>query len=197
AGSSIGLGLLSEGISDLITAVKDGIINRDFSWVAYGIQKAISLTVSIVCAGLSAIKDAAKTAVAGVKQVGSLVTKVTTQSVKEGWKIAAKAIGTEIAKGVAKEIVTQLVDYSVNKALMPSIEEEVMKRVERPLQDALLSNPIVEKMLRLDGYNRSNYYENLIKRKAMELLNPHNEPEHALLIISKGIAMGIASNKIP
>ncbi|CAF5088689.1 unnamed protein product, partial [Rotaria sp. Silwood1] len=41
AGSSIGLGLLSEGISDLITAVKDGIINRDFSWVAYGIQKAI------------------------------------------------------------------------------------------------------------------------------------------------------------
>ncbi|CAF5040034.1 unnamed protein product [Rotaria sp. Silwood1] len=80
---------------------------------------------------------------------------------------------------------------------MPSIEEEVMKRVERPLQDALLSNPIVEKMLRLDGYNRSNYYENLIKRKAMELLNPHNEPEHALLIISKGIAMGIASNKIP
>ena len=197
AGSSIGMGLLSEGISDLITAVKDGIINRDFSWVSYGIQKAISLTVSLVCAGMGAIKDAAKTAVTGVKQVGSLVTNVATQSVKEGWIIAAKAIGTEVGKGVAKTVVTQLVDYGVNKTLMPSIKEEVMKRVEKRIQDALLQNPIVEKMLRLDGYNRNNYYQNVIKTKALELLNPQNKPQHALITISKGIAKGIASNKIP
>ncbi|CAF3462152.1 unnamed protein product [Rotaria socialis] len=197
AGSTIGMGLLSEGISDLITAVKDGIINRDFSWISYGIQKAISLTVSLVCAGLGAIKDAAKTVVAGARQIGSVVTKAGTVIAKNGWKIAAKAIGTELGKGVAKEVVTQLVDYGVNKALMPSIQEEVMKRVEGPLQDALLSNPIVEKMLRLDGCNRNNYYQNLIKTKALELLNPQNKPQDVLITISKGIAKGIASNKIP
>ena len=197
AGSTIGIGLLSEGVSDLITAVKDGIINRDFSWAAYGVQKAITLTVSIVCAGLGAIKDAAKTVVTGVRHVGSLATEAATQSVKAGWKIAATAIGTEVGKGVAREIVTQLVDYGVKKTLMPSIKEEVMKRVESPIQDKLLRIPIVEKMLLLDGYYRNNYYQNLIKTKALELLNPQNKPQHPLITISKGIANGIASNKIP
>ncbi|CAF1368755.1 unnamed protein product [Didymodactylos carnosus] len=150
AGSSFAMDLISEGVGDLIIAVKDGIINRDFSWASYGIQKAISLTVSIVCAGLGAIKDAAKTAVAGVKQAATIVTgtakTVVTTTVKAGWKLAAKAMGTSLAKGVAKELVTQLVDYGVNKALMPCIEEEVMKRIEVPIQNALIANPIVEKM---------------------------------------------------
>ena len=71
-GTSFAMGLMTEGVSDLITAVKDGIINRDFSWASYAIQKAISITVSIVCAGIGAIKDIAKTAVAGVKQAASI-----------------------------------------------------------------------------------------------------------------------------
>jgi preprotein translocase subunit SecA len=196
AGSTVGMGLLFEGVSDLITAVKDGIINRDFSWISYGIQKAISIAVSLVCAGLGAIKDAAKTAAVGVKTVGSMVTKAATETVKAGWKIAAKAIGTELAKGVAKQLVTQLVDYGVNKALMPSIEDEIMKRIEGPIQQALLNNPEVEKMLRLDGLNRNNYYQSLIKKKAIELLNPQNDSEHVLLTITKGIAKGIATTKI-
>ncbi|CAF3254613.1 unnamed protein product, partial [Rotaria sp. Silwood2] len=173
-----------------------GIINRDFSWVSYGIQKAISLTVSLVCAGFGAIKDAAKTAVAGAKHIGSIITKATTETIKQGWVIAAKAIGAELGKGVAKEIVTQLVDYGVNKALMPSIETEVRNRVEVPIQDALLKNSNVEKMLRLDGKNRNCFYQNLIKQKAMELINPQNDLEHPLLTITKGIAKGIASSKV-
>lgn len=196
AGASIGMGLLSEGISDLITAVKDGIINRDFSWVSYGIQKAISLTVSLVCAGLGAIKDAAKTAVAGVKSIGSVVTTTLTTTVKKGWTIAAKAIGTNLAKGVAREVVTQLVDYGVSKALMPSIQDAVMKRVEGPIQQALLNNSNVKKMLELDGFNRNKFYQNLIQQKAMEILNPQNDPDHALLKVIKGIGKGIATTKV-
>lgn len=209
AGSSIGMGLITEGVSDLITAVKDGIINRSLDWASWAIQKAISLTVSIVCAGLGAIKDAAKTAIAGVKAAAGAVKTaalggkvIIEQTVKNGWKLAAKAVGVSIAKGVAKEVVTQLVDYGISKALMPSIEEEVRKRVEGPIQEALTNEmtslgQIVKKMLELDGKNRNNYYQSLIKRKAMEILNPQNNPEHALLTITKGIAKGIASNKIP
>ncbi|CAF1431542.1 unnamed protein product, partial [Didymodactylos carnosus] len=172
AGSSIGMGLISERVSDLITAVKDGIINRDFSWASYAVQKAISLTVSIVCAGLGAIKDAAKTAIAGVKQAAQIATTAVTATVKEGYKIAAKAIGTSLAKGIAKDLVTQLVDYGVSKALMPSIQDVVMGKIEKPVQDALLRNCYVENMLKLDDQNRNNYYQ-------------------------KGIAKGIAANKIP
>jgi hypothetical protein len=192
AGSTIGMGLMSEGVADLITMVKDGIINRNFSWESYGIQKAISMTVSLVYAGFKAIKDVAKTAYAGMK---SIQTAMTT-TVKAGWQLAAKAMGVSLAKGVAKELVTQLVDYGVNQALMPSIQQEVMKRIEKPIQDALLKNPNVKKMLELDGKNRNNYYQSLIKNKAMELLNPQQDKEHALLTITKGIAKGIATNKI-
>ncbi|CAF1398910.1 unnamed protein product [Adineta steineri] len=191
AGTSIGMGLITEGVSDLITAVKDGIINRDFSWVSYVIQKAISLTVSLVCAGLGAIKDAAKTAVAGVKSIG----QVMTTAVKAGWKIAAKAIGTGLAKGVAKELVTQLVDYGVSKNLIPVIQDEVMKRIEQPIQNALLANVRVKKMLELDGANRNSYYEHLIESKAMQLLNSDKQ-QSALLTITVGIGSGIAKQKI-
>ncbi|CAF0923021.1 unnamed protein product [Adineta steineri] len=191
AGTTVGMGLIYEGVCDLITAVKDGIINRDFSWVSYGIQKAISLTVSLVCAGMGAIKDAAKTLVAGVKNIG----QVMTTTVKAGWKIAAKAIGTGLAKGVAKELVTQLVDYGVSKTLMPVIQDEVMKRIKRPIQKALLANPCVEKMLKLDGTNRNSYYEHLIISEAMQLLNSDKQ-QSALLTITVGIGSGIAKHKI-
>lgn len=51
AGSTFGSSFLTEGISDIITAVKDGIITRTFSWAEYGIQKAISYVSSILCMG--------------------------------------------------------------------------------------------------------------------------------------------------
>lgn len=51
AGSTFGMTFITEGLSDIMTAVKDGIINRSFSWVEYGIQKAISYVSSILCMG--------------------------------------------------------------------------------------------------------------------------------------------------
>lgn len=56
AGATVGASFLQEGISDLYTAVKDGIINRDFSWAAYGFQKAVSLVVSVCCLGKLKLK---------------------------------------------------------------------------------------------------------------------------------------------
>lgn len=70
AGASIGLGLILEGVSDLITAIKDGIFGDGINWAAWAIQKVISLAVSIIFAGLGAIKDIAKTTVNAAKAVG-------------------------------------------------------------------------------------------------------------------------------
>ncbi|CAM4982218.1 unnamed protein product [Rotaria socialis] len=192
AGASIGMGLMFEGVSDLITAVKDGIINRDFSWATYGIQKAISLTVSLVCAGFGAIKNAAKTVVVGVKSFGQ---GLTTTTVKTGWKIVAKSIGISLAKGVGEELAKELIGYGVNKTLIPLITEEIMKRVEEPIQNALLTNNCVKTMLELDAKNRNSKYESLIKIKAMELLNSR-EHQSALKAITTGIIKGIAKRKV-
>lgn len=51
-----GIGLVGEGVSDIITAVKDGIIHRDFSWSKWGCDKLVSMSVTIFTAGLGALK---------------------------------------------------------------------------------------------------------------------------------------------
>lgn len=50
-GASIGSSMLMEGISDVMTGVRDGIVNRSFSWKQYGIQKAINYVSSVVLLG--------------------------------------------------------------------------------------------------------------------------------------------------
>jgi hypothetical protein len=47
----IGKALMTEGFNDMVTAVKDCLINRDFSWKSYGIQKAISVVATILTCG--------------------------------------------------------------------------------------------------------------------------------------------------
>ncbi|CAF4641003.1 unnamed protein product, partial [Rotaria sp. Silwood2] len=190
-GSAIGTALIAEGVSDLIVVVQRGIINRDFDWKSYGIQKAISLTVAIACVGFGAMLDVAKTVLAGVSSIG----QVMTTTVKAGWILAAKAIAAGLAKGIAKELITQLIDHGVSKSLMPIIQDEVMKRVEKPIQNALLINDQVKKMLQLDEKNRNNYYERLIRQKAMELFHS-TEQQSALKTITIGIVKGIATQKI-
>ncbi|CAF3836247.1 unnamed protein product [Rotaria sp. Silwood1] len=190
-GSAIGTALIAEGVSDLIVVVQRGIINRDFDWKSYGIQKAISLTVAIACVGFGAMLDVAKTVLAGASSIG----QVMTTTVKAGWILAAKAIAAGLAKSIAKELITQLIDHGVSKSLMPIIQDEVMKRVEKPIQNALLINDQVKKMLQLDEKNRNNYYERLIRQKAMELFHS-TEQQSALKTITIGIVKGIATQKI-
>ena len=92
AAASFGVGMIMEGVSDVVTAVVDGIINRNFSWKNWTIMKAISYTVSIVCAGLGALKNMVKTAYSAVKGVVTQGTKVFIATVIKGWKLAAKKI---------------------------------------------------------------------------------------------------------
>ncbi|XP_046708343.1 protein translocase subunit SecA-like isoform X1 [Silurus meridionalis] len=53
--SSFGLGLISEGVSDMISGVM-GMINGTFDWASWAISKAISLGMSLVCGGFSVLK---------------------------------------------------------------------------------------------------------------------------------------------
>lgn len=63
--AQIGVGLIAEGVSDLIAATQ-AAITGNFSWAQYAVQKAISMAVSIACIGLSALKAGAKAAKEGL-----------------------------------------------------------------------------------------------------------------------------------
>lgn len=193
AGSSIGMGLISEGISDIITSIKDGIINRNFDWATWALMKVISIAVSVVCAGFKAIKDVAKTAYAGAKNVVTSGVRCLTETTKEGWKLVAKKVGLDMAKGVSKEILTNLVAYGIDKKILPMIEEIIIDKVKEPIQKALLNNSKVAKMLQLDVENGNHNYENKIRGIAQKLLTP--EEYSKLRTIATTIATSVADNK--
>lgn len=193
---SVGLGVLMEGISDVITGIKDGIINRNFSWKNWGIQKAISYTISIVCAGMSALKNAMKTVYAAAKGVLSSTTTVFTQIVKGGWKLVAKKIGLELSKGVAKELATALINFGVDSLIISDIEQEITRIVQPLIEKALLEDENIKKLLQIDNSKGNTYYQNIILEKAMKILTSTTQQNELLSVLSQ-IVKGIASQKVP
>ncbi|KAK6290940.1 hypothetical protein J4Q44_G00386590 [Coregonus suidteri] len=61
AGTQIGFSLISEGVSDMIEGIT-GMISGTFNWVQWAISKSISIGMSLLSAGFSAIKKVAITA---------------------------------------------------------------------------------------------------------------------------------------
>ncbi|KAG7330691.1 hypothetical protein KOW79_006913 [Hemibagrus wyckioides] len=76
--SSFGLGLISEGVSDMISGVM-GMINGTFDWASWAISKAMSIGISLACGGFrvlkqsfSSVKNAASNILNGTKSLKSV-----------------------------------------------------------------------------------------------------------------------------
>jgi tetratricopeptide (TPR) repeat protein len=148
--ANVGMGLIGEGVGDFITGIRSAITG-EFDWGQYLKDKAISLAISVVMMGCSAIKNAVKAAgsikgaikasIASAKELGKkAVAKLTGQSVQSAvLNEAAKEIGKEatrtltkegmkaVGKVVLKEFVEQgvieLINYGVSKAIEAAIDE--------------------------------------------------------------------------
>ncbi|XP_052409495.1 uncharacterized protein LOC127955908 [Carassius gibelio] len=55
--TQFGLGLISEGVSDMISGI-EGMIKGTFDWASWAISKSISIGLSLITAGFSNIKNA-------------------------------------------------------------------------------------------------------------------------------------------
>lgn len=55
--SQFGMGLISEGVSDMISGI-EGMIKGTFDWVSWAISKSISIGLALLTAGFSVIKKA-------------------------------------------------------------------------------------------------------------------------------------------
>ncbi|CAF1276298.1 unnamed protein product, partial [Rotaria sordida] len=92
-GSTVGMGLITEGVADLVIAFRV-YSTRQFSWSDYGKQKAVSLIISAVSMGISAIKDAGKGAKTLVTAAGKeLAEQAGTKAIMSG-----NAAGQELVK---------------------------------------------------------------------------------------------------
>ncbi|KAJ1212522.1 hypothetical protein NDU88_000177, partial [Pleurodeles waltl] len=111
--SQFGMGLISEGVSDMISGI-EGMIKGAFSWAEWAISKAISIGLSLITAGFSLIKKAAQAVVKvtkgllnGTKTFASLADDL----IRSG-KVAFSSIRTS-AKSVASAISKKTVYTSI------------------------------------------------------------------------------------
>ena len=188
-GLTLAKGMISEGISDLITAVKSGI-QGSFSWAEWGLKKAISLAVSLISAGWDAIKKGCAT----VKESAQNLARSTCTVGRSGLKVAIKRAGKELGSSVAKECVNALVDYGVDKLLIKNIEELVAKKVAEKVSRSLEQSTLVQAALALDVANKNNHWQTILLQEGLALLASKKDGKVAYAF--KEIAKGVASNKI-
>jgi len=195
AAATLGNMLLSEGINDMIFAIKCGITG-EFSWEEYKIQKAISLTITIATCGLGALKEAGQLMKSGFKGCASLV-KATTiggqQAIglftKAGWNLVGKQIVNSFVKAGAKEVLKTVLDKTVLAELSKQINEEITKNIESKVNDKVQQNQLINQFLSVNiALQKPNVYYQQVDRIVYRILHPQsNRFVEASITIAKGI----------
>ncbi len=126
---NIGNALICEGINDMMYAVMAGISGR-FSWNEWAMQKAISIALSIITAGISALASIGKVAT----QVGGL-SRMAMFS-----KILAKAavnFGVQLLVDVASDKILSTVINSLIEKIVGLIENNILSEVKNSIDKQL------------------------------------------------------------
>ncbi|XP_051987382.1 uncharacterized protein LOC127647274 [Xyrauchen texanus] len=114
--SQFGMGLISEGVSDMINGI-EGMIKGTFDWVSWAISKSISIGLALLTAGFSVIKKAVtsvfkvtKSLLNGTKSFSSVASefiksgKAMFTSVKGSIKSGLSSVSKETFKSTMKNM---------------------------------------------------------------------------------------------
>lgn len=91
----------------------------------------------------------------GLKSAGTKMTTFT----KEGWGFVTKKIGLEFGKKVSQDVVRELINLGIDRALIPAIEKSITAIITPLITMWLKNNEKIKKMLEIDAKNRNSYYE--------------------------------------
>ena len=122
AGSSIGMGLISEGVSDCIDGTV-GMITGEWSWTQWGVMKAASISVALLTGGVGKFVEEG---VEGFK----IGLKAFPEAAEHGWTQVAKNSIKDVGEAVGKEGVQQGVIRTLGK-IEDSAMEMITKRVAK------------------------------------------------------------------
>lgn len=195
AAAQIGTMLLSEGVNDMIFAIKCGITG-EFSWKDYGIQKAISLTITIATCGLGALKEAGQLMKSGFKGGVSMVKAATIggqQAIglftRNGWTLVGKQIVNSFVKAGAKEVIKTVLDRTVLAELSKRINQEITENIQTKVSDQVQQNHIINRFLTVNiALQKPSAYYQDIDRLVCRILHPQsNRFVEASTTIVKGI----------
>ena len=136
AAAQFGMALIGEGISDCIDGI-EGMVTGEFSWVEWGISKAVGIGLSLATGGISRLASSGLKAVkAGfkiAKHVGKQL-KAVPKIISTTSKSAAKSNLKTASKYVLQEATLQGVSYSTAKVLNLALEEAA-KQIGKKLRE--------------------------------------------------------------
>jgi preprotein translocase subunit SecA len=198
AGAAVQIGamLLTEGIGDMITAIKS-VITGEFSWEEYAIQKAISVAITICTCGTSGLKEAGRAIKGGFTGCVNIVTgktasvvgkQVVGQLTKDGVKLVGKQIGLAFIKVGAKEVLKTALDKTVLAALSTRINQEISKLIQDQVKQEVNRNILITEFLAIDAGLHRDTCQNEIEILVNRILHPEsNRFVDAAIAIAKGI----------
>ena len=128
--STVGMALITEGISDCIEGAI-GMITGTFSWVSWAIGKAISLATSLLCFGVGKAVKWFKTGVSPFKNIGSLGSKFISSFTVKGAKESLK----QALKYTAKQVIIKGAMTLVDKGIELMVEQATRDIVDTFRQD--------------------------------------------------------------
>ncbi|XP_051747343.1 uncharacterized protein LOC127511048 isoform X6 [Ctenopharyngodon idella] len=138
--SQFGMGLIAEGVSDMINGI-DGMIKGTFDWASWAISKSISIGLSLLTAGFSIIKKAVttvfkvtKSLLNGTKSFSSVANefiksgKAMFTSFKGGVQSGLSSLGKESFKSAMKNTTSSTVVRQNLKAATKYAVQEIGKK---------------------------------------------------------------------
>ncbi|XP_054914331.1 uncharacterized protein LOC129378078 [Poeciliopsis prolifica] len=155
--AQIGIGLISEGLSDCTEGIT-AMIKGEFSWKEWGIGKAISIGVSILSFGVGKIiSKGFKAAKAAIKAIGKKLKplpKFLSNQAKNGLSTVTKTNMKNALKLTAKKIVEKAASYGLGKAeeklleqILKGIKNEVTKGITEKVKSKLEEEPLVNSII--------------------------------------------------
>ncbi|WP_419241213.1 DEAD/DEAH box helicase [Cardinium endosymbiont of Nabis limbatus] len=216
AGSSLGVKLLIDGLSDLFSSVTSAI-RGDFSWKNWSIQKGISWSVSFISSGWEGIKKmgtdirdtfrGVKNSLTGVNQavtatgatVGAGATDMVIRSsqpdiVSGGLQEAKQQFVQHFKESVTSKLLQVSVNHMVVDPVLHGIKSLIDKKLDRILSERLQNNPLITRGITLDLKNRDNHWQQLFINDGLELLEP--SPNNTFINACTEMGKGVVINKI-
>jgi preprotein translocase subunit SecA len=210
-GATIGMGLISEGISDLLIAYR-AYATREFSWQDYCKQKAVSLMISVICSGVN-IKDLGKagknlfgTSKNVINSGANLVNasnKLVSESVKQTTQnlssVTTKYCVVKFGEAVARETLNKSFTYLTNMSfdiIRPILSESIQASVKRKFYSLKKLIETLRKMYAIEVVSKSNKLQGRINKIISDVINPEkNYMQKQWNTIGEPLMKGILSEK--
>ena len=126
--SSIGMGLISEGVSDCIGDTIE-VITGEWSWTQWGVMKASSISMSLSTGGVGKfVEEGAEGFKIGLKAIP--------KAAEHGWTQVAKSSMKDVGEAIGKEVVQLGVMHTLGK-IEDSAMEVITKKVANEVTDKI------------------------------------------------------------